>query len=31
MYVALRPVDWDKGIWACVTAFVPEDEEYGAE
>jgi hypothetical protein len=29
VYVALRPVDWEQGLWAVITAFVPEDEEYG--
>ncbi|MGH8577450.1 MAG: hypothetical protein ACREXJ_11180 [Gammaproteobacteria bacterium] len=31
MYVALRLVDPDRGVWACITAFVPDDENYGAE
>ena len=29
VYVALRPVDYDQGVWACITAFVPDDEDYG--
>ncbi len=28
VFVALRPVDIDHGIWACITAFVPSDTTY---
>jgi hypothetical protein len=31
VYVALRPIDWEEGVWGCITAFVPDDEDYGAE
>ena len=31
VYVALRPIDWERGTWAVITAFVPDDEGYGAE
>jgi hypothetical protein len=31
VYVALRLVDPARGEWACITAFVPTDEDYGLE
>ncbi len=31
VFVALRPIDWEGGVWACITALVPSNEEYGAE
>ena len=30
VFIALRPLDLDRGIWACITAFVPDDKDYGA-
>lgn len=29
VFVALRPVDPDRGLWACITAFSPSDSAYG--
>jgi hypothetical protein len=29
MFVALRPVDPDVGVWDCITAFCPTREDYG--
>jgi hypothetical protein len=29
VYVALSLTDADRGVWTCITAFVPHDEEYG--
>jgi hypothetical protein len=31
IYVSLGPVDLDEGTWVCITAFAPENEEYGAD
>lgn len=31
VFVSLSPLDWQAGVWICITAFVPTDEEYGAE
>lgn len=29
VFVAVRPVDVARGLWACVTAFAPTREDYG--
>lgn len=31
VFVALRPVDIDSGVWACITAFCLSDPGYGEE
>lgn len=31
IFIALRPLDIDRGIWACITAFVPTDPAYESE
>ena len=31
MFAALRPIDAEAGVWACITAFFPTSEEYGVE
>lgn len=31
VFVALRPVDIDAGVWACITAFCLADPSYGEE
>ncbi|MCA1834620.1 MAG: hypothetical protein LC750_18140 [Actinobacteria bacterium] len=31
VFVALRPIDPETGVWACLTAFVPTDASYGEE
>jgi hypothetical protein len=30
IYVSLSLTDPDTGAWTCITAFVPDDEDYGA-
>lgn len=30
IFVSLRPVDMDEGVWACITAFPPSRENYGS-
>jgi len=30
MFVALSPVDPTRGLWQCITAFVPTDPRYGS-
>jgi hypothetical protein len=27
-YISLSPIDVEKGVWQCVTAFVPTNESY---
>lgn len=29
LFVALRPIDVERGVWSCITAFVPDREDYG--
>ena len=31
VFVSLAPVDPERGLWDCITAFVPTNREYGAE